>query len=237
MNRLLVCATPLEAELLVQGFGGGFKKERVGTGVVFRSENGGRAPVLVTGVGKTNSALVLTQYFLNHGRPDEVINTGIAGAYPGNGIIISHVAVATEEIYADEGVQTTDAFLTMEDIGFPLLITDDAHFYHRFPVPHGKSVQEMLVKKTKLSVYEGRFLTVSTCAATREIETERTARFQPICESMEGAAVAHTCAAFGVKFTEIRGISNFVGSYEKEGWQIENAMQFAAGCTYAYLEG
>lgn len=237
MSRLLVCATPLEAELLVQGFGGGFRKERVGSGVLFHAESGNKAPVLVTGVGKSNSALVLTRYFLEQGLPDEVINTGIAGAYPGSGIIISHVAVATEEIYGDEGVQTADSFLTMEDIGFPLLITDDAHFYHRFPVPHGKQVQELLVKKTKLSVYDGRFITVSTCAATRELEMERTALFQPICESMEGAAVAHTCAAFGVKFTEIRGISNFVGSYEKEGWQIENAMQFAAGCTYAYLEG
>ncbi|NOY23367.1 MAG: futalosine hydrolase [Acidobacteria bacterium] len=237
MSRLLVCATPLEAELLVQGFGGGFKKEKVGTGVLFHSENGDKAPVLVTGVGKTNSALVLTQYFLNHGRPDEVINTGIAGAYPGSGIIISHVAVATEEIYADEGVRSTDGFLTMEDIGFPMLITDDQHFYNSFPIPHGKKVQEMLVKKTKLSVYEGRFLTVSTITATRDLEAERTARFQPVCESMEGAAVAHTCAAFGVKFTEIRGISNFVGTYDKSGWKIENAMQFAAGCTYAYLEG
>jgi len=237
MSRLLVCATPLEAELLVQGFGEGFKKERVGSGVLFHAEAGNKPPVLVTGVGKTNSTLVLTRYFLEQGLPDEVINTGIAGAYPGSGIIISHVAVATEEIYGDEGVQTADSFLTMEDIGFPLLITDDAHFYHRFPVPHGKHVQELLVKKTKLSVYDGHFLTVSTCTATRELEMERTALFQPICESMEGAAVAHTCAAFGVKFTEIRGISNFVGSYEKEGWQIENAMQFAAGCTYAYLEG
>ena len=237
MNSLLVCATPLEAELLVRGFHGGFKKERVGTGVLFRPEANGKPPVLVTGVGKTNSALVLARYFLEQGLPDEVVNTGIAGAYPGSGIIISHVAVATEEIYADEGVQTADSFLTMEDIGFPMLITDDAHYYYRFPVPHGKKVQELLVKKTKLSVYDGRFLTVSTCAATRELETERTARFQPICESMEGAAVAHTCAAFGVKFTEIRGISNFVGSYEKEGWQIETAMEFAAGCTYAYLEG
>ncbi|NOZ13691.1 MAG: futalosine hydrolase [Acidobacteria bacterium] len=237
MNKLLVCATPLEAELLVQGFGGGFKKEKVGSGVLFRSENSEKAPVLVTGVGKTNSALVLTQYFLKFGTPGEVINTGIAGAYPGTGIIISHVAVATEEVYADEGVRSPEGFLTMEDIGFPILITDNRHFYNRFPVPHGKSVQEMLVKKTKLSVYEGRFLTVSTVTATREMETERTAQFQPLCESMEGAAVAHTCAAFNVKFTEIRGISNFVGSYDKKGWQIENAMQFAAGCTYAYLEG
>ena len=237
MSKLLVCATPLEAELLVQGFGEKFKKERVGTGVLFHSESGKKAPVLVTGVGKTNSALVLTQYFLKYGCPEEVINTGIAGAYPGSGIIVSHVAVATEEIYADEGVLTPEGFLTMEDIGFPLLITDDQHFYNSFPVPHGKKVQEMLVKKTKLSVYEGRFLTVSTVTATREMETERTAQFQPICESMEGAAVAHTCAAFAVKFTEIRGISNFVGSYDKTGWKIENAMQFAAGCTYAYLEG
>ena len=233
-DKLIVVATPLEAEFVVQGFKSGFKKEKVASGVVFFPENEERWAVLTTGIGKTNSALVLTHFFNNYFIPEEVVNTGICGAFPGEGISIGHIGVAESEIYGDEGVEA-DRFYSLEDIGFPSLITENKMYFNKFDIPHAKSVRLKLLKKTKLSVYGGNFITVSSTTSSQSLEIKRRDLFNPLCESMEGAAVCHTCYAFGVKFTEIRGVSNFVGSYEKEGWQIERAMQLAAGCVYAYL--
>ncbi len=234
-DKLLVVATPLEAEFVVQGFGCSFEKKKVASGVAFFPASDEKYPVLTTGIGKTNSAIVLTHFFNNHFIPQEVVNTGICGAFPGEGISIGHIAVASKEIYADEGVMA-DKFYTLEDIAFPSLIKEDKIYFNEFEIEHSKSVQLKILKKTKLSVYRGVFITVSTTTSNPELEIERREIFNPLCESMEGAAVCHTCYAFGVKFTEIRGVSNFVGSYKKEGWQIERAMQLAAGCVYAYLE-
>ncbi|BBB33537.1 S-adenosylhomocysteine/5'-methylthioadenosine nucleosidase [Thermotomaculum hydrothermale] len=234
-DKLIVVATPLEAEFVVQGFKCDFEKVKVASGVAFFPKSDEKHAVLTTGIGKTNSAIVLTHFFNNFFIPEEVINTGICGAYPGEGISIGHIAVAESEIYGDEGVEA-DRFYTLEDIAFPSLIKKDETYFNEFKIPHSKSVRLKLLKKTKLSVYGGKFITVSTTTSNPELEIKRKELFNPLCESMEGAAVCHTCYAFDVKFTEIRGVSNFVGSYAKEGWQIERAMQLTAGSVYAYIE-
>ncbi len=234
-DKLIVVATPLEAEFVVQGFNCNFEKVKIANGVAFFPKSKEKCAVLTTGIGKTNSAIVLTYFFNNFFIPEEVINTGICGAFPGEGISIGHIAVAESEVYGDEGVEA-DRFYSLEDIGFPSLIKENDMYFNEFPIPHAKSVRLKLLKKTKLSVYGGKFITVSTTTSNPDLEIKRKELFNPLCESMEGAAVCHTCYAFDVKFTEIRGVSNFVGSYKKEGWQIERAMQLAAGCVYAYLE-
>jgi futalosine hydrolase len=236
MNSLIVCATPLEAEYVLSVFNMKFTKEKMLTGVVFYPENKNVPTILVTGIGKTNSALVLTHFINTRFIPEEVINTGIAGAYPGSGISVGHIAVASEEVYADEGVLTEKGFQSLKDLGFPSLVTKDNVYFNIFPIENGKKVQKKLLKKTKLSVFEGRFITVSECSASPEREIEMAKRFNPLCESMEGCAVLHTCLAYEIPFIEIRGISNFTGSYDKSGWHIEKAMGLAAKCVKAYFE-
>ncbi len=236
MNSLIVCATPLEAEYLLSIFNTKFAKEKMLTGVVFYPENEEIPTILVTGIGKTNSALILSHFINTQFKPSEVINTGIAGAYPGSGIAVGHVAVASEEVYADEGVLTENGFQSLKNLGFPSLVTKDNAYFNIFPIENGKKVQKKLLKKTKLSVFEGRFITVSECSASPEKEIAMAKRFNPLCESMEGCAVLHTCLAYEIPFTEIRGISNFTGSYDKAGWHIEKAMSLAAKCVKAYFE-
>ena len=59
----------------------------------------------VTGMGKVNTAMAITALF-ERNRPGLLINTGCAGAYPGSGLKLGDLALATAEVYGDEGVMT-----------------------------------------------------------------------------------------------------------------------------------
>lgn len=53
---------------------------------------------------------------------------------------------------------------------------------------------------------------------------------------MEGAALAHVSLAHGIPFTEIRGISNVTGTYDKSTWDIKTAMKKVCEAIYIYLK-
>ena len=180
--------------------------------------------------------MFLEKYIHTYSPPKQVINIGIAGAYPNDIIKIGDVAVASEEVYADEGVQTEDRFLTIADLGFPLFFKEDQPYFDTFPIPDARVVQEKLITQTGLAVHCGRFVTVSSCTSSSELYQKRNKQFQPLCESMEGAALCHVCTVNNIIFTEIRGISNFVGPYDRKDWQIEPAIQAATGAVLNYLE-
>jgi len=236
VTPLIVCATLLEARSLFLGFETDFARDNLESALVYRRTNPPFFSVLITGIGKTNSALFLEKYIHTYGCPEQVINTGIAGAYPNDTVKIGDVAVADEEIYADEGVQTEDRFLTIADLGFPLFLKKDKPYFDTFPIPEGRTVQEKLSAQTDLPVHCGRFVTVSSCTSSSELYRQRNRQFQPLCESMEGAALCHVCTVNDIMFTEIRGISNFVGPYDKKNWQIEPALVAATSAVLDYLE-
>lgn len=236
MTILIACATLLEARSLFLGFETDFAREDLDSALVYRRIKPPLFSVLITGIGKTNSALFLEKYIHTYSPPEQVINIGIAGAYPNNTIKIGDVAIASEEVYADEGVQAEDRFLSITDLGFPLFLKEGQAYFDTFPIPDARTVQEKLIIKTGRPVHCGRFVTVSSCTSSPELYHQRNKQFQPLCESMEGAALCHVCTVNSIMFTEIRGISNFVGAYNRKNWQIEPAIQAATAAVLNYLE-
>ena len=67
------------------------------------------------------------------------------------------------------------------------------------------------------------FVTVNTCTgsdtAARDIET----RTGGAVETMEGAAIAHVAALYGIPMGEIRGISNPAGNRDRSAWRVKEA--------------
>jgi futalosine hydrolase len=53
------------------------------------------------------------------------------------------------------------------------------------------------------------------------------ARFDGICENMEGAAAAHLCALYDTLFLEIRSVSNRVEDRNFAAWNLPLAMRRA----------
>lgn len=131
-TNLIVVATEFEARFLFHT--DSIKKTPVLSGWLIEDTETSLPPVLVTGIGKTNSAMVLTHYLTNHPHPSHILNTGICGAFREHSpVSVGDVAVATEECYGDEGVVSDSGFLSMKDLGFPLLKSGDTEHFNTFP--------------------------------------------------------------------------------------------------------
>ncbi len=192
----------------------------------------GRRVVFGTsGMGKTNAAHAVT-IMMEKFSPSCVINFGIGGGYPLSGLKVGDIAVAEKEVYADEGVMLKDGLHSLEMTGVPLLRVRGRKYFNEFPAD--KRLSRLAVKSagTVAHCSSGVFLTVSACTGTGKRADGLAAKFNPVCENMEGAAVAHICSLYGVPFVEIRGISNMVEDRDKGKWDIKLA---AENCQKAVL--
>ncbi|MHB8881042.1 MAG: futalosine hydrolase [Thermodesulfovibrionales bacterium] len=193
----------------------------------------------VSGLGKVNAAHAATLLITAHA-PSLLINFGVGGAYPSSGLGIGDVALATEEIYADEGVLLKDGLKTLDEIGIPLVRAGSKRYYNEFPLHtgrQGKILDAALARSGNIfpefRVAAGPFATVSACSGTTKRGRELAQRFKAICENMEGGAVAQICAIHKVPLIEVRGISNLVEDRAREKWDLDAA---AAHCQMVLLD-
>jgi futalosine hydrolase len=170
----------------------------------------GRA--LQIGVGKTEAALHLVPALI--AKPaDLVVSFGIAGAYPGGGLDVGDVCIVTQERFADEGVETPDGFLSIDDLGL-----GDGGPYHAH-VELSRRLAELL------DVREVGGATVSTCSGTDEHSDALFARTGAAVETMEGAVVARVCEELRIPWVQLRAVSNRTGNRKSGGWNIEAALE------------
>jgi futalosine hydrolase len=48
--------------------------------------------------------------------------------------------------------------------------------------------------------------------------------FDPILESMEGAALHHVCLMEKIEFIQLRSVSNYVGERNKKNWRLQTSI-------------
>jgi futalosine hydrolase len=168
-----------------------------------------RVEVLRMGVGPVNAAHAVT-LALTRSRPRAIVVCGIGGAYPGSGLAIGDVACADSECYGDLGATSPSGFLDLQAMGFPLV---DG------PPP----IYNVLPMQVFPSTRRGRFVTMSTCTGVEATARSIAARTGGAVENMEGAAVAHIAAIYGVPVGELRGISNLVTDRDTRAWRINDA--------------
>jgi futalosine hydrolase len=178
-------------------------------------------PVLVTGVGSVNAAIALTRYLEREGAKS-VIVCGIGGAYPGSDLPVGSVACASSECYGDLGAASASGFLDMKALGFPVIAGPEPLYnvltMHLFPAPK-----------------RAPFVTVNTCTGDNASALALAARTGGAVESMEGAAIAHVAALYGLPVGEIRGISNPVGNRDRTAWRVKDAAVAAQQTLLAHL--
>lgn len=209
-----------------------------------------------TGVGKVNAAIAATRILISweartagapRTKPPLLASLGIAGALPRpNGPVMDSmmgaasnhagaqmldVILAARSCYADEGVQTPDAFINCWIMGFPL---------GPFPaegVPGDPALLGMLptLRTDAWAATSGPIATVSTCSGTDALALSVATRTGAIAEAMEGAAIAHAITLSAStrpaartalpRFAELRVISNTTGNRDTQVWQIKPALQ------------
>lgn len=231
MNLLLLTATAFEQRELTARI-----EEPVQQVVAGRPWHSGRLAgrevlVVETGIGAVNAAHALT-CALQAGRPELVIQAGVGGAYPGAGLAVGDVALASEENYGDLGVRTREGWQPADLIGIPVLQQGQVYF-NRFPLdPELVERAQRLVRESawtegKPAVRVGPFVTVQECSGLSSLGAERASRFAGLCENMEGAAAAHLCRLYRVPFLEVRGISNQVEDRAPGRWDLPLASRRA----------
>ncbi len=233
---LIIAAMPQEISLLEQALGRTARTKAVAfdyvEGVI------GTLPVLICagGVGKINAAAATAALIERH-HPRLVINTGCAGAYPGSGLAIGDLAVATNELLGDEGVLTSAGWHDTEFMGMPLCVRGKRKFHNDIPLSrHAAEKAMQLADFYGVKLGRGSFVTLSTCSGTRQRGEELVRKFRGICENMEGAAVAQVCLRYGIDCLEIRGISNHVDERDMKTWEIPRAVEVAQRFVLKYIE-
>lgn len=179
------------------------------------------------GVAKVNTAAGLALALATL-EPGSVVQFGIGGAFAPSGLALGAVAIATQELHMDTGVGLEDGWQSMEALGFPLV---NAHF-NLLPTDPDLTAQMTTLTAARPCPF-GTSETVTGSASGAE---RLYRRFGVAVESMEGAAAAQVCLAFGVPFAELRGVSNVVGERDKARWDIRGAVESVNGAVLRSVE-
>ncbi len=177
-----------------------------------------------TGIGKVNAAHIATAVVENY-PVDKIINIGVGGAYPGSGLGPGDVAVASKEIFGDDGVITSNGWKDMKEIGIPVLQKGEKKYFNEFSLTSPSQAFFKAPKNRVTTIKSGLFITVGSASGTQKRAKELAEKFGGICENMEGAAIAQVCAIYGIPIIEVRGISNIVGIRDKRRWRLQKASE------------
>ena len=194
-----------------------------------------------SGIGKAAAAATAVT-LLSNCRPEALWLFGCGGAYLGSNLAIGDLALASAEVFGDEGVATDKGYADFATMKLPMRQTSDSgHFFNIWPVNQELHdwAQTQLTEHAAAAgkaLGSGAFVTVSTCTGTEAKATEIENRTHGICENMEGAAVALACQQLAVPLLEVRGISNMVEDRDTSRWDLPAGMTAAQNAIMALLE-
>jgi futalosine hydrolase len=79
-----------------------------------------------------------------------------------------------------------------------------------------------VLKKTKLKIVKG--ISVNQISTSKQMIKFYRDVFDPVTESMEGAALHYVCLMENVPFVQIRSISNYIGERNKKKWDMMDSI-------------
>lgn len=183
----------------------------------YHSVGKNKIKVLVTapGILATSVNLCLS---LSENKPDLVMNVGICGAINRHLVLGDVIRIDTEAL-GDFGAESPDGFISAADLG--LLKTDE------FPFERGQiraDGNELLSGLTKLKSQQG--ITVQKVHGNADSIINLLNSFPNAnVESMEGAAVFYASKKNAVPCCQVRSISNYVETRNREKWNVPLAIK------------
>jgi len=166
------------------------------------------------GVGMLANAVSLTKLMYEE-KPDLLIQVGIAGCFDRN-IALGNVVVIKEETLGNTGVEEDgkwkDIFdLKLEKPGYP-------------PFEKKRLPNHHLGKYNLLKLDEVAAVTVNEVSTKEDRIQQLLKKYNPVIESMEGAALHYVCREMNVPFVQMRAISNYIAERDKTKWEIKKAI-------------
>ncbi|MBL7738543.1 MAG: futalosine hydrolase [Chitinophagaceae bacterium] len=179
-----------------------------------RSDSAQDIDVLATGIGLVSATYALAKQ-VSIKKPMLVIQAGIAGCFDKN-IPLGSVVIIKQDLIADLSVMENNQLLTMFDTG--LVKATQPPYSKGWLVNPDKE----LVKRIRLKAVKA--VTVNHITTSKMMIKLYKEKFNPVAESMEGAALHYVCLMEKIPFLQIRSISNFVGQRDKKEWNIKEAV-------------
>lgn len=204
MNCLLAAATPFEIAPFLEHYRN--------SDVPFYIDI--HIDVLITGVGLTSATYNL-QKQLQIKKPDLVIQAGIGGCFDTKLPLGTVVAIKKDTI-ADLGVIEKKQFHSVFDMGFAQP--------NQMPYKKGWLVNPGLYLLKRNSLKKVPAVSVNQITSSPQTARLYEAKYKPVVESMEGAALHYVCLMENIPFLQLRGISNYVGERNKKNWKIKESV-------------
>lgn len=166
------------------------------------------------GVGLLASAFSFTKIIYEE-KPDLIIQAGIAGTF--DAIPLGKIVAISDETIADMGVHEDgkwrDIFdMKLEKSNYP-------------PFEKRKLPNPFLAEYNLLKLPQVSGITVNEISTNTERINQLIKKYNPVTESMEGAALHYVCRQMNIPFLQIRAISNYVGERNKERWLIKQSLE------------
>jgi futalosine hydrolase len=203
MNCLVIAATPIEIRPLL---------EKLKEGNIPIS-NSIQLDVLITGIG-----LLATSYSLQKQiqlkRPNLIIQAGVGGCFDKK-MKLGRVFIIKKEAIADQSVIELNALKTLFDLD--LVPANQPPYQKGWLVnPHP------IVKKLRLPKATG----ISVNEITTHLQKVRfyKKQFNPLIESMEGAALHYVALQEDIPFIQLRSTSNYIAERNKKNWNMPAAI-------------
>jgi futalosine hydrolase len=236
MRILAAAATALEVAPLISRFDGQPPSVRLSPPLspvpewprIARYAHAGRVvDLLITGVGMVATAAWCVRA-LSASHYDAALNLGLCGSFDpalAPGRVVHVIADRIAELGAEDGEQ----FLTLEELN---LIDPGGEPFTRAELTNDHPPASAALAALPCA----RAITVSTVHGDEASITAVTARWRPQVESMEGAGFMYACLIHGVRFAQIRAVSNMVERRNRTQWRIPDALENLAGAACAVIE-
>jgi futalosine hydrolase len=223
MKILLVVATRSEIEPLLTRYVDPHNPNRL----IFPTAT---AEVLITGVGMVATAYALGRHLALNSY-DLAINAGIAGSFDFS-ISIGEVILITEDIFAEQGAEDGEDFLSLDDLGFGEI----TQFAAANTAANTAAIQAGILNLESIRhIKKVRAITVNRVHGHEFSIAKTLSRFKAQVESMEGAAFFYACNQSQTPCVQIRSISNYVERRNKEKWNIGLAIKNLHECLHNLL--
>ena len=169
---------------------------------------------IVTGIGMLSTAVSLTKIVLDE-KPDIVIQAGIAGCF-NTEMPLGSVVVVNSETIGDLGVNENGDW---QDV-FDLKLVEGSSV----PFTNKQITNPYIKQLNTLSLDEVAAISINEVSTNQQRIKQLQAKYNPIIESMEGAALHYVCTDLKVPFLQLRSISNYIGERDKSKWQMKEAI-------------
>jgi len=172
------------------------------------------ADILISGIGLTASTFHLAKQ-LALKKYDLVIQAGVAGCFDLS-VPLGAVVAVKQDAIADQSVIELEKLKTLFDLQ---LVPQDQYPYKKgWLINTNKEV----LKKSKLKIVKG--ISVNQISTSKQMIKFYRDVFDPVTESMEGAALHYVCLLENIPFVQIRSISNYIGERNKQKWDMMNSI-------------